>query len=181
MQIRICIHHFTREMYSWRRMYSSIICKSSGKIFSWHFSVSCEITSNFFETSIHLPTSGAFSSRRQKYYSICPLTSSLLYPSVAHGEGYKSSVRSCEENDGSQYSTTDQTEGPARTQESIDLRDKDRAQGPSAAAWGCQPAHVHTLHTHTFMERKKWLLCYETLLEDLDTVCFMHWAIKQQH
>lgn len=75
-----------------------------------------------------------------------------MYHSVAHGEGYKSSVHSCEEHDGRQDDNADQTEGPARTQVGVDLRDKHGAQGASTAAWGCQPAHVQTLHTHTFME-----------------------------
>lgn len=50
-----------------------------------------------------------------------------------------------EEDDGTNYNATNEAEGPAWTQDGVDLGDKDGAQSPSAASRRRQPAHVHTL------------------------------------
>lgn len=59
-------------------------------------------------------------------------------------------VNSAEEDDGPYHHTTDEAEGPTRSQEGVHLWDKHWAQCPRPAARRCQPAHVHTLQRTTY-------------------------------
>lgn len=81
---------------------------------------------------------------------------------VAHREGDEPVVQGAEEDDGHDHHATDEAEGPAGSQEGVNVGDENRAQGASAASRRRQPAHVHTLeNTFTlsqdaFIPKKKW-------------------------
>lgn len=84
----------------------------------------------------------------------------LFYnPSMAYREGNESVVNWAEEDDGSYHHTTDEAEGPAGPQDSVNLWDKDRTQCSCPTAWSCQPSHVHTLKKEQYRFSKavaKW-------------------------
>lgn len=82
---------------------------------------------------------------------------------MSYGKGDESVVQRDEEDDGPYHHTTDEAEGPARSQDGVDLGDKDWAQCPRPTPWGCQPAHVHTLQTVNRILRsglKHYTHCY---------------------
>lgn len=62
-------------------------------------------------------------------------------------------VQGAEEDDGHDHHATDEAEGPAGSQEGVNVGDENRAQGASAASRRRQPAHVHTLES-TFTLRQ---------------------------
>lgn len=69
--------------------------------------------------------------------------------SVAYRKGDESVVKRAEEDDGPYHHTTDEAEGPAGSQDSVDLGNKDWAQCPRPTPRSRQPPHVHTLQEAT--------------------------------